>query len=290
MIKKLFGEIKMTWVKVIIFALATGIYTGIMALLFPSTSSFHDIAVMFEAWILFAIIIIVNCEKPLEAALKTFVFFLISQPLIYLVQVPFNEMGFGLFMYYKYWFMITLLTFPGAFIGWFIKKNNILAGIILSVMLVLLVYMGTGYLNTAIYNFPNHLLSAVYCFAIVPVMIYGIFSDKKAIITASAISMVAAAVFLIMTFGVQHVRMSANIFLDEEKYDINSSWSVSVENEKISSARIEKRFENAERDGLLMDFYEYGENKVTLKDEEGIEHHVIVSYDKDGHIDINEVD
>ena len=63
MIKKLFGEIKMTWVKVIIFAVAAGIYTGIMALLFPSTSSFHDIEVTFEAWVLFAIIIIVNCEN-----------------------------------------------------------------------------------------------------------------------------------------------------------------------------------------------------------------------------------
>ena len=257
MIKKLFGEIKMTWVKVIIFAVAAGIYTGIMALLFPSTSSFHDIAVTFEAWVLFAIIIIVNCEKPLEAAIKTFVFFLISQPLIYLVQVPFSEMGFGLFMYYRYWFMITLLTFPGAFIGWFIKKNNILAGIILSVMLVLLVFTGTGYLNTVIYNFPGHLLSAIYCFAIVPVM---------------------------------NVRMSANIFLDEEKYDINSSWSVSVDDESISSARIGKHFENAEKEQLLMEFYEYGENKVTLTDEKGKEHHITVNYDKDGSLNVNEID
>ncbi len=290
MIKKLFGEIKMTWVKVIIFAVAAGIYTGIMALLFPSTSSFHDIAVTFEAWVLFAIIIIVNCEKPLEAAIKTFVFFLISQPLIYLVQVPFSEMGFGLFMYYRYWFMITLLTFPGAFIGWFIKKNNILAGIILSVMLVLLVFTGTGYLDTVIYNFPGHLLSAIYCFAIVPVMIYGIFSDKKAIITASAISIAAAAITLVMTFSVQHVRMSANIFLDEEKYDINSSWSVSVDDESISSARIGKHFENAEKEQLLMEFYEYGENKVTLTDEKGKEHHITVNYDKDGSLNVNEID
>ena len=157
-------------------------------------------------------------------------------------------------------------------------------------MLVLLVFTGTGYLNTVIYNFPGHLLSAIYCFAIVPVMIYGIFSDKKAIITASAISIAAAAITLVMTFSVQHVRMSANIFLDEEKYDINSSWSVSVDDESISSARIGKHFENAEKEQLLMEFYEYGENKVTLTDEKGKEHHITVNYDKDGSLNVNEID
>ncbi len=41
-----------------------------------------------------------------------FFFFLISQPLIYLLQVPFSSMGFELFIYYKYWFIWTLLTIP----------------------------------------------------------------------------------------------------------------------------------------------------------------------------------
>lgn len=37
-----------------------------------------------------------NSKDPLDSALKTFVFFLISQPLVYLVQVSFSEMGWGL--------------------------------------------------------------------------------------------------------------------------------------------------------------------------------------------------
>ena len=51
--------------------------------------------------IMFAMIIISNCKTPKEAAAKTFVFFLISQPLIYLLQVPFSWQGWGLFHYYK---------------------------------------------------------------------------------------------------------------------------------------------------------------------------------------------
>ena len=120
MLKKIFGELKMSWVTVLILAVISGVYTALMAMLVPDNCSFHDIAVTMEVWILLAIIIITNCEKPLEAAAKTFVFFLISQPLVYLIQVPFSPMGWGIFGYYRYWFIVTLLTFPGAFIGWFI--------------------------------------------------------------------------------------------------------------------------------------------------------------------------
>lgn len=62
--KKLFGEIDLTWKKLIIFAVAAGgIYTAIMVLLpFTANTSFRDIAVYFEWWILFGIII-VNLQK-----------------------------------------------------------------------------------------------------------------------------------------------------------------------------------------------------------------------------------
>ena len=100
MIRKVFGGIRMTWPRLILFAVISGLVTGLVALLVPDGSSFRQIAVTFEAWIVLAIIVVVNCEKPLEAACKTFVYFLISQPLVYLVQVPFNSLGFGLLKYY----------------------------------------------------------------------------------------------------------------------------------------------------------------------------------------------
>ena len=46
----------------------------------------------------------------------------------------------------------------------------------------------------------------------------------------------------------------------------------------------------AEKEQLLMEFYEYGENKVTLTDEKGKEHHITVNYDKDGSLNVNEID
>ena len=197
-LQKLFGGLDITWPKLIIFAIIMGIYTALMAMFVPDGNSFHDIAVTPEWWVLPAIIVIANSKKPLEAALKTFVFFLISQPLVYLLQVPFNNMGWGLFGYYDYWFKITLLTFPGAFLGWYIKKDKWYSGLILSVMAVLLVLTGINYAIGLTNSFPNHLLSTIYCFSIIPVFIFGIFKDKKPMLITAVISVATIIASLVV--------------------------------------------------------------------------------------------
>ncbi len=117
-IKKKFGGIHLTWLKLITAAVIAGIFTGLMALV-PALhdTSFHTIAVTLEVWILFGILIIMNSRSNLDAALKCFVFFLISQPLVYLIQVPFSPLGWQLFGYYQFWFIWTLLCFPMGFVG-----------------------------------------------------------------------------------------------------------------------------------------------------------------------------
>ena len=89
-LKKLFGGIDLSWKKIIIFAIIAGVYTAIMAILpIAKDTSFADITISFEVWILFGIIIIMNSKSAKDSALKCFLFFLISQPLVYLIQVPF---------------------------------------------------------------------------------------------------------------------------------------------------------------------------------------------------------
>lgn len=201
-IKKLFGGLTLTWPRLICFAVIMGIYTALMAMLVPDGNSFHDIAVTPEWWVLPAILIIVNCNEPLEAALKTFVFFLISQPLVYLIQVPFNSMGWGLFHYYPYWFIITLLTFPGALIGWYIKKDKWYSGLILSVMTVFLALMGIAYIRDFSEHFPNHLISVAYCFLAIPIFIFGILKNKNSRLITGVVTVIAAIFYVILTNGV----------------------------------------------------------------------------------------
>ena len=64
-----------------------GVYTAIIAMLdILNDTSFSDLVVTFEVWIFFGIFIIMNSKSAKDSALKCFVFFLISQPLVYLVQ------------------------------------------------------------------------------------------------------------------------------------------------------------------------------------------------------------
>ena len=124
-IKKLFGGMELSWPKLILFAVVAGVYTAVMAII-PGLkdTSFHTIAVTFEVWILFGILIIMNSKSNVDSALKCFVFFLISQPLVYLIQVPFSWQGWNLFGYYRYWFIWTILCLPMGFIGYWMKKGN----------------------------------------------------------------------------------------------------------------------------------------------------------------------
>ena len=79
--KKIFGNINLTWIKVIILAIIAGVFTAAMAII-PEVkdTSFSDLTVTFEVWVLLGIFIIMNSKSAIDSALKCFVFFLISQP------------------------------------------------------------------------------------------------------------------------------------------------------------------------------------------------------------------
>ena len=211
---KLFGGLNMSWPAVIIFAVASAVVTSVF-LIVPifSNTSFYEMGVSFEAWFLFAIIIMTNCEKPLESALKTFVFFLISQPLIYLFQVPFSYMGFGLFMYYKYWFNWTLLTFPMALAGWFLKKRNWISLFIILPVIAFMALMGTSYLHTAIISFPSHILAALFCYGQIILYLYAFFKE----IMQWAAGLGVAVIMIVLTFVfMSNTEMSVGMPLPDE--------------------------------------------------------------------------
>ncbi len=289
LLHKIFGGLNMTWPKVIIMAVIAGIYTAMMAAWVPASCSFHDIAVTAEAWVPLALIIMLNCKGPLESALKTFVFFLISQPLVYLIQVPFNEMGWELFGYYRYWFYVTLITFPAAFIGWYVKKNNLLAALILSPILVLLVYQGISYVITLRHEFPNHLISAIFCFGIIPILIFGIFSDKKPILLSCAISLVAVIALFLLKWNAQGSEfLSANVTLASETYELDSSWSASVEDESFATAEMES-FPNG-RVNVIVHYKKAGTGVLVLTDGQGNTHRIQLTLSEEKNLDEKLID
>ena len=199
-IKKLFGDIDISWKKVIILAIIAGIYTAVMAILpIAKDTSFADLSVTFEVWILFGIFIIMNSKSAKDSALKCFVFFLISQPIIYLIQVPFSNLGWQLFKYYPYWFIWTVATLPMGFIGWYMKKDKWWGLLILVPMLVSLGVHFSQYFGMTIFSFPKHILTTLFCAVTMFFYPIVIFKNKKIKVTGIIIAIILLAVFAFIT-------------------------------------------------------------------------------------------
>ena len=213
-IHKLYGGLNMSWPVVLLYAVfaAALTFAFLMLPVFKDTS-FARMGVYLEAWFFFAILLMANCKKPLESALKTFVFFLVSQPLIYLFQVPFNAYGWGIFRFYRYWFILTLLTLPMAYIGWYITKRNWLSVLILAPVLAFLGVTAYDAGTACLRQPPRLLVTALFCILQIVLYVLAFFPDGKKKLIGFAIP-IAAAVFM-MLFVPQIDIMSTQFLPDD---------------------------------------------------------------------------
>ncbi len=198
--RKLFGGLNMSWLAVVLFAAVAGIYTGIVGSI-PAVAetSLKDIAVSYEWWVIFAVIIASNCTKNWESALKIFVFFLISQPLCFVVEVMFGlSADLALYYYCSIWGPATLLTLPGGFIAYYINKQNVFGSVILGLGNFILALFGVFYLAQVLKNPPYHLLSTIVCFASIFILTFQIQKDNRNRIVSLLVTVVVTiAVFVL---------------------------------------------------------------------------------------------
>ena len=280
MFDKLFFGIRMTWPKVIILALASAVVTAAFLVIpFTQNTSLANMGVTVEAWVFLALIIIMNCEKPLEAGLKTFVFFLISQPLIYLLQVPFSIQGWHLFAYYPLWLLITVLCFPGAMIAWLVKRDDLLGSLILSVATAFLAFMGVQYLSWCINDFPKHLLTVLFIAFEIVVFIFVLLKNRRGRIISSAVTLAAIIVFsIVLIFGMNGGidTMSAYDIADEHH------WTVTQVEGDIQQITVDDETGHT----MIVNADKYGSSVVTLTNELGETAIYDITYERGGIVDI----
>ncbi len=264
-IKKLFGGIDLTWKKLIIFAILSGVYTALMALI-PAIkdTSFHDISVSFEVWILFGIIIIMNSKSAKDSALKCFVFFLISQPLVYLIQVPFSSEGIGIFRYYGYWFIWTIATILMGYVGYYMKKNKWWGLLILCPILLLLGTHYYFYLKEMIYNFPYHLITVLFC--LITILIYPlcIFNNKRyksiGLVISTLILIISSVLAFTFKFSYNTIILISN---GSENVVFDDGYKVYMEDD-LGNVYIEYKDEIGEY-VINGDFVKTGKTKLILE-------------------------
>ncbi len=180
-IRHIYGQINMTWLKTVLFAVIAGVYTGLIMLV-PAldNTSFQDIGVGYEWWVIFAVIVVVNCKKNWEAMLKCFVFFLLSQPIIFGVEVLFNHITLEQAIhYYRIWLIPTILTLPGGLIAFYCKKQNTAGAIVLGLGNTIQLVLGVSYVVLCVRDFPHHILSVLVCVISVFLMSFAIQKEKK---------------------------------------------------------------------------------------------------------------
>lgn len=263
-IKKIFGNINLGWTKVIIAAVVAGAYTALMATL-PQVqeTSLHTIVATFEVWIFLGILIIMNSKSNIDSALKCFVFFLISQPLVYLLQVPFNRLGWGLFQYYKIWFIWTLLCLPMGYIGYYIKKDKWWGYIILLPMIMLTANSYKQYLSYFTYCYPYFILISFFCAAIMIIYPNVLFNNKKIKTVGTVISAVLIVGITIMVI-INPLRYSTEILNTVDGKNITNEYQVSLTDDIYGDVSVEY-FESIESYMVHADFKKKGKTELVIK-------------------------
>lgn len=277
-LRKLFFGIRPTWPRVLLFAAATAVVTA-LALIIPAIAdtSISNIGVAFECWFVFALLIILNCEKPLEAGMKTFVFFLVSQPLIYLLQVPFYFDGWRIFNYYPRWGLITLLTFPGAMVAWYVKKDKLWSALILSVATAYLAGSCVSYFRSCVWHFPYGLAAGLFCGVMAVLLIFVLLKNRKGRLLAGAVTLLTALVFLL--WPLLHAPSSLAGYPLPEGHD----WFITSQSDSVGEVRVS--------DGeLAVSADRYGTETLILEDENGETITIRVEYSGKNGLTFTELD
>lgn len=279
-LKKLFGGLNLTWWKLILFAVIAGVYTGLINQVpFLHDTSLTDPAIYFDRWVLCGILIIMNAKSNLDSALKCFVFFLISQPLIYLVEVPF--LGWSVMGYYRNWILWTILTFPMGFVGYYMKKNKWWGLLILMPMLVLLAFHYGGYLGQTFFSFPRHLYSAIFCAATMLIYPVAIFSEKRVRIAGVVISAVMIVALTIWTIINPPVYDTDILYSgDEQGTAFDNTYQASFVDPSFGTLSI--RYEDAIESYMVhAEMRKAGHTEVVLKAPDGTEKHYDIEIRRD---------
>ena len=235
--KKLFGGINLTWTKLIILAILSGIYTAVVSMV-PGLlyTSFHTIAVTFEVWIFFGIFIIMNSKSNKDSALKCFVFFLISQPLVYLIQDVIT--GSNLFRtYYFNWFIWTILCIPMGYIGYYMKKDKWWGYIILLPMILMDAEMYSAYLSDFMFSYPKYILITIFCGATLIIYPLYIFNNKKIKTVGVTISTLLIIVFTIYNI-VNPPIYKTQIMASNEEHQLDDTYKAYLTDSKYGDIEI----------------------------------------------------
>ena len=186
-------------------------------------------------------------------------FFLISQPLIYLLQVPFSSLGWELFSFYKTWFIWTLLAFPMAFIGWYINKKNWLSLLILAPVLGWLTFTYVNAFVDTVHHFPYLLVTALFCLGQVVVYLLVFTSNLWQKLLGFFVPL---AVVIALRLIQPQLEINSNLFLPGDPV-LTEEAAISVTDPEVAQVSVSSTGEDSM---VRVQTTQYGETTFTIQD------------------------
>lgn len=282
--KKLFTSVNISYKFLIIFSIIVGLLVGIINRIpILNNTSFQDIAIYLDMWVILAIFIIFNCKNSKEAMFKCFIFFLISQPLIYfteiIIDVLFNNnsfidkfvLYFNNYYIHNGWLLLTILTIPGSYIAYQVKKDNIFSGIILSVATGFLMFSGINFLlNCIFYKFPYHLLTGLTSIIMSIYFIFILLNKKSNKIISLIITIICGLLSIICFLNISNKPIIANEIIDIN----NSNVTYNVDDEDIAILKI------IDKELYVYSNKKIGETIITINDGNELKKYLVKSTSK----------
>ena len=267
--KKLFGGLNLTWPKLIVSSIILGISVGLLnSVPLLKDTTITDIATYFDFWILCGIIIIMNSKSNKDSALKCFIFFLISQPLIYLAEVPFNPLGWQLFGYYKYWFIWTIFCIPMGYLGYYLKRDKWYSVLLLlGVLFLSMVNIGLP-IKGLVYAFPHHLIYILIIFLASITYPLAIFNNKKNKYISLSIIVIALLVISFITLT-SKTGYETTLPCSNDKFKYDDTYKVSLEDSDMGDVNI--TYMDTLKDYCVhANFKKAGDTKLVFESPDGV--------------------
>lgn len=191
-----------------------------------------------------------------------FCVFLISQPLVYVVQDILNNSN--LFMtYYRFWILWTIACLPMGFVGYYMKKDKWWGLTILIPVLLLLGFMLNKYLSETLFYFPRHLLTTIFCITTLILYPLVIFKDRKLKVAGLIAS---SLIIIVMVFlSLQNpVVYSTNILSDSDECHFDDTYEVYLIDKKYGDVNIQYN-ESLRAYMIHADFKRGGETELVIE-------------------------
>jgi hypothetical protein len=167
-----------------------------------------------------------------------------------------------------------------GFIGYYIKKKNIISMIILLPMLLLIAFMGLGYYSSVVSNFPHHLLSLIACILMIIVIVCGLFDKTKYKVILLSLVTLCVAGYIVLKGGINTPVYETYKTLDN--YDIKFEGKIYISSyDENTKGRVEGVTSTDDEHSIKISGRENEKYTFTIKDESNKEYKFEYYYDKD---------